>query len=147
MSVLRTTTPPRVTTGSAGVAAVTSRSHRPPCADGPNDWDLDAGTPESWRTAVQVCRSCPLLSTCQELAQVFIARGEAPRAVIWAGVAYDNAGRVVDDLDRHRVMSIDQKRPMRITRIGAEREHVEASHPTPKRLLVLGHPIRPTSAI
>jgi hypothetical protein len=117
---------------------------RPPCATQPNDWDLDVGTPDSWRTAVQTCHGCPIFDECTDLAQSLIARGLGPRAMIWAGIAYDGAGRVVPNLDRHRVAAIDHKRPLRIIRNGNRPEHIEASAATPQRHLVLGRRLRPT---
>ncbi|WP_327146913.1 hypothetical protein [Nocardia sp. NBC_01327] len=129
----------------ATVTAISIRSAaRPPCADVPNDWDLDVGTPETWRTAVQICRDCPLLADCSRLAKAFIARGDAPRAMIWAGVGYDNVGRVVDDLDRHRIAPIDRSRPMRIIRSGTSPACTEPALTAPRRHLVLGQPLRPT---
>jgi hypothetical protein len=117
---------------------------RPPCADGPNDWDLDVGTPDSWRTAVRICRSCPLVSQCADLANDLIERGLGPRAMIWAGVAYDGAGRVVENLDRHRVAAIDHKRPLRIIRNGDRPRHTDPAPAVPQRHLVLGRRLRPT---
>ncbi|MBB5918785.1 hypothetical protein BJY24_007697 [Nocardia transvalensis] len=113
-------------------------SHRPPCADGPDDWDLDVGTPESWQSAVRTCHSCPLFDNCSQLAQSLITRGDGPRAMIWAGVAYDSAGRVVENLERHRATPIDHKRPLRIIRTGPRPVCVEPSPPTPHRHIVLG---------
>jgi hypothetical protein len=117
---------------------------QPPCAGSPNTWDLDAGTPDSWRTAVATCRSCPLFAECGRQAQALIARGDGPRAVIWAGVAYDNAGKVVENLDGHRTNSVDNRRPLRIIRHGVRPESVEPAPAAPRRHLVLGRPLRPT---
>lgn len=124
-------------------AAVASR--RPPCADDPSDWDLDVGTPASWRAAVQICHTCPLLANCVQLVEKFIARGDVPRAMIWAGVGYDNAGRVVEHLDRHRTTPIDHKRPMRIVRNGASPVCTEPAASAPRRHLVLGRPLQPAA--
>ncbi|MBF6175670.1 hypothetical protein [Nocardia blacklockiae] len=115
-----------------------SPSHRPPCADGPDDWDLDVGTPESWRSAIRTCQSCPLFAKCDQLAQALIARGDGPRAMIWAGVAYDSAGRIVENLDRHRAAPIDHKRPLRIIHNGPRPVCTEPAPPTPHRRIVLG---------
>lgn len=119
-------------------------AHRPPCADGPDDWDLDVGNPESWRAAVRICSGCPLLTECSQLAQTLITRGDGPRAMIWAGVAYDSAGKIVENLDRHRTAPIDHKRPLRIIRTGARPVCAEPAPPTPRRRIVLGHRLRPT---
>jgi hypothetical protein len=96
----------------------TVRSTRtaPPCAQCPDNWDLDAGSPETWRSAVQTCRDCPLLGECAELAATLTSRGQAPRAMIWAGVGYDNSGNVIACLDRYRVLPINVKRPTVIIR-------------------------------
>ncbi|MFE3261062.1 hypothetical protein ACFXPS_38860 [Nocardia sp. NPDC059091] len=120
------------------------RSNRPPCAEGPNDWDLDIGTPDAWRAAVEVCRSCPLLTECAQLAQGFIDRGDAPRSMIWAGVPYDNSGKIVENLDRHRIAPFDRKRPMRIIRTSPSPSHHELVSSAPRRHLVLGQQLRPT---
>ncbi|MFE4455789.1 hypothetical protein ACFROC_00395 [Nocardia tengchongensis] len=150
MSITKSSTASGAPFDSAPRAAV-NPSLRPLCAAGPNDWDLDVGTPDSWRSAVQTCRVCPLLEHCGQLARSFIARGDAPRAMIWAGVAYDNAGKVVENLDRHRIAPIDHKRPLRIVRHGCaatREEPVPATReelaPAPRRHLVLGRPLRAT---
>ncbi|MFF2554729.1 hypothetical protein ACFVUS_27260 [Nocardia sp. NPDC058058] len=94
--------------------------------------------------AVEICQTCPLLTQCALLAETFIARGDAPRAMIWAGVGYDNAGKVVENLDRHRIASVDRNRPMRIIRTGAGPDRSASALPPPRRHLVLGQPLRPT---
>ncbi|MFC9897806.1 hypothetical protein ACFVMC_29305 [Nocardia sp. NPDC127579] len=117
---------------------------RPPCASDPDAWDLDVGTPDTWRGAVSTCRSCPLLARCQQLAQTLTASGDVPRGMIWAGIGYDNAGKVIDDLDRHRTAPLDRKRPMRIIRNGARPLCTEPPTSAPRRHFVLGRPLRPT---
>ncbi|WP_069159698.1 hypothetical protein [Nocardia altamirensis] len=117
---------------------------RPACEGMSDDWDLDVGTPIRWKVAVRICHSCPLLSQCQEFAQTLIARGDAPRALIWAGVGYDNSGRVVDDLDRYRPLPIDRNRPLRIIRNGARPIRSEPAPVAPHRHLILGRPLEPT---
>jgi hypothetical protein len=64
--------------------------------------------------------------------------------MIWAGVAYDGAGRVVENLDRHRVAPIDHKRPLRIIRNGKRPLQVDHTQGVPQRHLVLGRRLRPT---
>ncbi|MEC3920672.1 hypothetical protein [Nocardia sp. CDC160] len=111
---------------------------RPPCVDRPSDWDLDAGTPDAWQAAVQICGSCELLTRCAELAQALIQRGTGPRALVWAGVAYDDAGRVVQDLERYRNTSVDERRPIRIVHFGPRPVRTEPAQSAPRRHLVLG---------
>jgi|GEM_PF-6826999 len=154
MSIIQ---PPALIAGSQAAAqhsaAAPSSAHvstavrRPPCADVPNDWDLDVGTPDSWRTAVQICHACPLFDQCTDLAQDLIERGLGPRAMIWAGVAYDGAGRVVENLDRHRVAAIDHKRPLRIIRNGDRPMRTDPAPAAPQRHLVLGRRLRPTGTV
>ncbi|MEU1985876.1 hypothetical protein [Nocardia sp. NPDC019395] len=133
----RVTAPPL----SAPVKSV----QRPPCAEVPDSWDLDSGTPDAWQSAVHTCYGCPLFEQCKRLAQTLIERGDAPRAMIWAGVAYDNSGNVIENLDRHRTAPIDHKRPMRIIRNGPRpTAHGTAVSGAPKRHIVLGRPLRPT---
>ncbi len=120
-----------------------ARTQRPPCADGPDDWDLDVGTPESWRAAVLACQDCPLRVSCEQLAQELTARGAGPRAMIWAGVAYDSAGKIVENLDRHRAAPLDHRRPLRIVRTGARPVCAEPTPSIPRRI-VLGRRLRPT---
>ncbi|MGF6887672.1 hypothetical protein ABIA39_006223 [Nocardia sp. GAS34] len=127
-------------------ATPTSAHRRPPCAEVPNDWDLDVGTPDSWRTAVMTCQRCPLFAQCEDMAKGLIERGLGPRAMIWAGVAYDGAGRVVENLDRHRVAALDHKRPLRIIRNGERPQTSESAPAVPRRRLVLGRRVRPTAA-
>ncbi len=137
----RLSTVPTPAVATVAVAA----AHRPPCADGPDDWDLDVGTPDSWRAAVRICASCPLLTECSQLAEALIARGDGPRAMIWAGVAYDSAGKIVENLDRHRTAPLDHKRPLRIIRTGARPVCVEPAPATPRRRIVLGRRLRPAA--
>ncbi|NKY60301.1 hypothetical protein [Nocardia flavorosea] len=67
--------------------------------------------------------------------------------MIWAGVAYDNSGNVIEDLERHRAVPVDHKRPMRIIRNGPRPTHNQPAAPAPKRHIVLGRPLRPTETI
>lgn len=104
---------------------------RPPCAKRPDDWDLDTGTPTTWRQAVATCHSCPLLTPCRTLAKSLIARGQTPRSMIWAAVGYDNAGNVIPDLDRHRTTSADHKRPTMVIRTAIPYRVRKSAMPTP----------------
>lgn len=112
---------------------------RPPCAVHPTDWDMDSGSTEGWRAAIQVCRGCPLLSACQAYAERLAAQGEGPIAMIWAGVAYDPHGRIVEDVQYYCKPS-DHRRRFRIFRMS----HTTAAStctprmPAPRRHIVLG---------
>lgn len=119
-------------------------AQRPPCADVPDSWDLDTGTPDAWHTAVRTCYSCPLIDQCRQLAQSLIRRGDGPRAMIWAGVAYDNSGNIVENLDRHRTVPIDHKRPLRIIRNSPRPKRIQSAPTAPRRHIVLGRPLRAT---
>ena len=89
---------------------ITQTKTAPPCAENPDNWDLDVGSPDTWRDAVETCGNCPLMGECARLARELSARGQSPRSMIWAGIGYDNSGRVIDNLDQHRV-TVDLKRP------------------------------------
>ncbi|WP_280442721.1 hypothetical protein [Nocardia brasiliensis] len=117
---------------------------RPACEGMSDDWDLDVGTPLRWKVAVRICQNCPLIDQCREFAQTLIARGDGPRALIWAGVGYDNSGRVVEDLDRYRPMPLDRNRPLRIIRNGSRPIRTGPVPVAPHRHLVLGRPLEPT---
>ncbi|MFI7671910.1 hypothetical protein [Nocardia sp. NPDC049526] len=145
MSITQSSSRVVETVATAKVSTLPSGSaHRPPCADGPDDWDLDVGTPESWRAAMRTCESCPVFAKCEQLAQTLIERGTGPRAMIWAGVPYDSAGKVVTDLDRHRITPVDHKRPLRIIRTGSRPAPAEPAPAAPRRHIVLGRRLEPT---
>lgn len=65
-----------------------------PCRDDPAGWDIDrSGVMVLW-AAVRACRmDCPLLDACRVVAR----SGEVSvRAMVWAGVVYDDRGQSVD---------------------------------------------------
>ncbi|WP_345497787.1 hypothetical protein [Nocardia callitridis] len=105
---------------------------------------MDTGSPEAWHAAVQVCGSCPLAAQCTQLVRELIERGDGPRAMIWAGVAYDNSGTIVENLDRHRVTPVGHKRPMRIIRNGSRPLRAGPALAAPRRHIVLGRPLERT---
>ncbi|WP_157121181.1 hypothetical protein [Nocardia miyunensis] len=145
MAIMHTNRPADESPAPTQVSAIRGRStRRPPCADGPDNWDMDSGTPDSWRAAVRICSECPLYTNCRELVETLTARGNGPRGMIWAGVAYDAAGKIVENLDRHRVGLIDHKRPLRIIHNGERPVGAESASPAPQRRIVLGHRLRPT---
>ncbi|MEV0032796.1 hypothetical protein [Nocardia sp. NPDC050793] len=120
------------------------QAQRPPCAAVPDCWDLDIGSPASWRIAVQTCGTCPLLAKCHQLAESLTERGQAPRAMIWAGIGYDNSGNVVENLDRYRVASNEHRRLLRIVRNGERRPRADVAADIPRRHIVLGRGLKPT---
>ncbi|MFE9328884.1 WhiB family transcriptional regulator [Nocardia sp. NPDC052278] len=97
---------------------------RVPCSARPTDWDLDTGGPQEWQQAIETCRQCPVLAQCSDLAQGFTTAGMEPRGVIWAGVPYDDRGRIVVDLNQHK-NSLVLRGPTRISRrtVGASPFH------------------------
>jgi len=86
-----------------GTKMPTHRAMIEPCANNPRAWDLDAGDLIQWLAALRTCReSCPLLAACAGLRQqLYPGSGptgtprDNPRAVIWAGIAYSDEGRVL----------------------------------------------------
>ncbi|WP_280393725.1 hypothetical protein [Nocardia brasiliensis] len=129
--------------GQATPTAPAPITRKPLCADRPDDWDLDTGTPDAWRNAIEICGRCPLLGQCRELAETLTDRGDVPRAMIWAGVPYDNAGKIVENLDRYRTTPLDHRRPLQIIRLG-NRPSTGGAVPVPHRHLILGQALTPT---
>ncbi len=64
--------------------------------------------------------------------------------MIWAGVAYDAAGRVMENLERHRIAAADRKPPLRIIRHSERPRTAEHAPQVPRRHLVLGRGLRST---
>lgn len=106
-----------------------------PCAEYPEDWDLDAGSPERWRRAAQLCHeACPLREPCAARAQALIGRNTPPVAMIWAGIAYNRRGKAIKDLDkyhatRHKAVTAISRREgtMTIVRVGPVPEKSSAA--------------------
>jgi hypothetical protein len=96
--------------------ATTPTKPKPPCAANPGDWDLDTGTPDIWQEAVRTCHGCLILAQCREFAGTLTVRGTPPRSMIWAGVAYDGSGEVIENLDQHRVGPVGRRQLLRIVR-------------------------------
>lgn len=117
------------------------RSEIPPCSDHPDDWDLDIGTPAAWHRAVETCHRCPLLDGCGRLAQTLLTRGAPPRSMIWAGVAYDGMGRVIENLHSYGGEPAKTSRPsviVRNPRVVAPAPTAEVKADVPRRHLVIG---------
>ncbi|NUS43793.1 MAG: hypothetical protein HOQ24_08920 [Mycobacteriaceae bacterium] len=134
------------------------RTPPPPCAAHPDDWDMDVGTPDGWQRAVTACRGCPLLTRCAGQAAALTARGQVPRSMIWAGVGYDSAGRIVHDLARYFAYGRDHPRCRRACRAGTGIVRVGEPHPasrfavqvrsgaTGPRVIVIGKRTDPQSS-
>ncbi|MGW4843063.1 hypothetical protein [Nocardia brasiliensis] len=130
--------------GTAPANPQRTPTRKPLCADRPDDWDLDTGTPDTWRNAIELCNACPLLGQCRELADSLTSRGDVPRAMIWAGIPYDSTGKIVENLDRYRAAPLDHRRPLQIIRLGDRPSGGTAPVPVPHRHLVLGQALTPT---
>ena len=62
--------------------------------------------------------------------------------MIWAGVAYDAAGRVIEDLDLRPAAFVDRKPPLRIIRHSERPRVAEPAPLTPRRRLVLARGVQ-----
>lgn len=68
-----------------------------PCAQHPEAWDLDAlsGDPRSAMMSLATCLRCPRpggIGACQTERDAALVR---PRAVIWAGQAFNDNGSII----------------------------------------------------
>lgn len=75
---------------------------QPQCSRDPAAWDVDMSTVEELRRSARLCvYRCPLYRACKNIVE---SGSVKPRAMVWAGRAYDDSGDVVD-LDRpgHKV--------------------------------------------
>ncbi|WP_110040713.1 hypothetical protein [Nocardia neocaledoniensis] len=104
---------------------------------------MERGNAETWREAVRICGECPLFVQCAELAGALAAKGQRPRAMIWAGVAYDGAGAVIQDLEWYRPDS-RHSRGLRVIRTSSRPCATTAPISAPRRHLVLGRPLGST---
>ncbi|WP_037180513.1 hypothetical protein [Rhodococcoides fascians] len=73
-----------------------------PCRQNPAGWDVDRTGAPGLRAAVRACRlDCPLLTECRVVAQSGTVQ---LRAMVWAGIVYDEKGEQLDlDDSRARV--------------------------------------------
>lgn len=121
---------------------------RPPCAQCPDAWDLDFGDPQTWQHAVRTCYACPMFTQCRAQAEALVRRGQAPRAVIWAGRAYDNSGRIIRNLDHYRGSAgLTTKPSTRITHLAPTPNHYEADGPIATARGIVVHLRRRSGAI
>ena len=95
-----------------------STNWRGPCSgaeqaaarDAPHvSWDLDIGESVSWWRAVQMCSDCPVRELCTQMRAEMFPTGN-PSGVIWAGVAYSETGRVLDQAGLRRLGSTRRNR-------------------------------------
>lgn len=108
------------------------RPRRPPCADNPRRWDLDAGKPGEWRESVRICAHCPLREACARRAAALIDEGSSPKSMIWAGVGYDSEGRSVANLDVYRSSPPSLPGPAVAVRTIRKWAHVEPASRDPE---------------
>ncbi|SEB45915.1 hypothetical protein SAMN04490220_0914 [Rhodococcus jostii] len=72
------------------VDAQKATDDRLPCTPNPRGWDTDVASTGQLLAAIDACKSCPFLATCEEQAQ------EGPaRSMVWAAVAYDRDGEPI----------------------------------------------------
>jgi hypothetical protein len=141
------------TTGQSTVGIETEQTteqpqglSRPPCADNPLWWDLDAGSRDTWPRALAICRACPQLAACRGLVEQLAERGAGPRSMIWAGVGYDGSGKQITELTCYTPprVAVRRRRVESIVRTGTVCLPAPAvtSH-APRREFVLGCTVHP----
>ena len=76
-------------------------------------WDLDVG--DVWLRAQRIClEQCPLLVACQaRRTRLYPHPARNPQAVIWAGVAYSDTGRILDTAGLRRLSATQRGRELR----------------------------------
>lgn len=81
------------------MSSSSSKTWRGPCVD-PGEgisWDLDQGDLNSWSRALRTCQeACPFKTECTRGRDEMYSGSVRPAGVIWAGVAYSDAGVVLD---------------------------------------------------
>ena len=85
-------------------------------ADHPHEsWDLDVGDVQSWLRAQRVClEQCPFLVACQaRRTRLYPHPARNPQAVIWAGKAYSETGRILDTAGLRRLSATQRGRELR----------------------------------
>ena len=91
-------------------------SGRNATADHPHEsWDLDVGDVQSWLRAQRVClEQCPFLDACTtQRRSLYPYPAQNPQAVIWAGVAYSDTGRILDTAGLRRLSATQRGRELR----------------------------------
>jgi hypothetical protein len=91
-------------------------SGRSAAADHPQEsWDLDVGDVQSWLRAQRVClEQCPFLLACQaRRTRLYPHSARNPQAVIWAGLAYSETGRILDTAGLRRLWATQRGRELR----------------------------------
>lgn len=75
-------------------------------------WDLDEGDLVAWTRALRICQEhCPVKQLCTQRRQEFYPGADRPAGVIWAGVAYSEAGKILDAAGLRRLASASRGRP------------------------------------
>ena len=85
-------------------------------SDHPHEsWDLDVGDVQSWLRAQRVClEQCPFLVACTaRRTSLYPHPARTPQAVIWAGVAYSDTGRILDSAGLRRLSATQRGRELR----------------------------------
>ena len=96
-----------------GPCHATGRAATP---DHPHEsWDLDVGDLQSWLRAQRVCREqCPFLAQCRsQRNRLYPYPVRNPQAVIWAGVAYSDTGKILDTPGLRRLWATQRGRDQR----------------------------------
>ena len=78
-------------------------------------WDLDVGDVQSWLRAQRVClEQCLFLVACTaRRTSLYPHPARNPQAVIWAGVAYSDTGRILDTAGLRRLSATQRGRELR----------------------------------
>ena len=85
-------------------------------ADHPHEsWDLDVGDLQSWLRAQRVClEQCQFLVECRaRRTRLYPYAVRNPQAVIWAGVAYSETGKILDTPGLRRLWATQRGRDQR----------------------------------
>ena len=84
-------------------------------------WDLDVGDLQSWLRGQRIClEQCPFLTHCRaQRDQLYPYPVRNPQAVIWAGVAYSETGKILDTSGLRRLWATQRGRDERSVRSGS----------------------------
>jgi len=94
-------------------APCTDMQAPPASSEAHASWDLDIGDGRSWQRAVQQCEDCPFRQgLCVQERNEFFPSSN-PAGVIWAGVAYSDAGKVLSTSGLRRLEATRRNRDRR----------------------------------